>query len=497
MKMKIAFATATALGLLMSTAMAGDNNKTKIEQLGSDNDASVKQDGSNNIAGSRTTYNEYLKQDGNNNLLTITQTGNSNVVAGTGPANSGAFQTGNLNKLTIEQTSYGYNAYANGHRIDVIRQDSSSSATGNVGDTNTAKIVQKNTTDSIVGQGPSSGHKIGVIMQNHTVGAKNMLDIEQVGSYSGWYGGGQNNLINSVKQNGSGHQATIKQNGTGVVLSTSGNQQRGPANVVNVVDQQSNDNVANITQSGFRNYVEKVSQSGGSGNTATISLIGSHNGATITGWNQGPWGWSGVTAMGMFKADRGAALAGVATSSAIQIGTGNQISYTVDGGDSNQFGFYQYGTGNLATGITITGDANELGVNQAGDRNSLTLSAISGDENIIGLKQNGSDNVATINVSGNRNVGFNDFTGGPAGDLATSAGLTAGLLVQDGLGNSVSLTVTNGDNNVFASLQDGDTNVITATQSGSSNEAAVAQIGNGNAANVSQSGGGNSASIQQ
>lgn len=491
MKIKLTLATATAIGLMMGTAWAGDNNKSFSVQDGNSNALSVDQDGNNNVAGIRTNFSEYLKQDGDDNLMVIKQTGDNNKVARNGPSVSGAFQTGNLNKLTLSQTSFDYGHYTNGHVIDRIRQNSSDTATGN---TNDATITQRGTDATITGQGPSAGHYIGIIQQTHTLGDANSLTIDQAGAFSAWYGGnGQNNRIGTVTQNGSGNTATLNQDGTGPVLTTSGQQQRGPSNVIQSVDQQGSGHEAKVTQNGFQNYVGQVKQSD-LDNSAIISLTGDGNGATRQ---------TGHPIAGVLV--RGAGAAGALASSVVQGGgSNNQVNYTVLNGNDNQFGFKQNGNGNQALGILITGDRNQLGVNQNGDNNQLSLSTIDGNDNIIGLKQDGSSNVASLNVAGDRNVGFNDFTGGPAGALATSALLTPGLLEQSGTFNQVTLTVDNGFDNVFASLQDnsaspsaGAWNVIVATQTGSDNQAAVVQVGNNNTANLSQTGGMNDASISQ
>lgn len=492
MKSKLALSTATALGLLMGGALAGDNNKTVSVQDGNDNKLRVEQDGSNNVAGNRTThYNEYLKQAGDNNLMDIQQTGNSNQVARNGPGNSGAFQTGNLNKLTLTQTSFGYNQHGNGHQIDRIRQNSSDSATGNAGDTNVATITQKGTTATIIGQGPSAGHYIGVITQTHSTGAANSLEIEQAGAYSAHYGGGQNNRIGTVTQNGSDNSATLKQDGTGPVQTTSGQQQRGPSNVINTVDQQGSGHDARVTQNGFQNYVAKVEQSS-SDNSALISLTGSGNGATRGS------GHPGVGAL-----VNGASAAGAAASSVVQKGgSNNQVEYTVFNGDDNQFGFYQDGAGNLAVDIRITGDGNNLGVHQTGTDNWLELATIDGSDNVIGLKQDGIGNAAVVTVTGDRNVGNHSFGNSDfVAPLVLAHGLTAGLLEQYGNGNEVSLVV-DGTDNKFASLQGdrstkGNNNKITAKQDGTWHQAAVVQIGNSNVASMDQSGSGNSVSISQ
>lgn len=488
MKLKIALMTATAIGLSTGVALAGDNNKTYSVQTGSDNVLSVDQDGSNNVAGSRTNFNEYLKQAGNKNLMEINQTGNSNGVARTWASDSGAFQTGNLNKLTLSQTSFGYNQHGNGHIIEHIRQNSSNAATGNTGDTNTANIVQRGTADTITGQGPSAGHWINVIVQTHTTGAANSLDIEQAGAFSAWYGGGQNNRIDTVRQNGAGNTATISQNGTGPVLSTSGQQQRGPANVIQRVEQIGVGHDATVTQNGHQNYVEKVEQTS-SDNSAIISLTGDGNGATRNGGYPG-----GHPSVGLLFGAAG--VAGAAASSVVQGGgSGNQVQYTVSGGNDNQFGFYQLGDDNQATGISITGDDNHLGVYQSGNDNKLVLAEIGGNDNVVGLKQIGNDNTANLTINGDRNGGYNSFT-----SPIIPLGLTAGLLEQSGGNfNNVTLTVS-GSDNVFATKQIGSNNTITGTQDQSGllgNQVAVVQLGNSNTATFTQTGSGNAASISQ
>lgn len=486
MKFRLSLATATALGLLMGGALAGDNNKAFSIQDGADNTLSVTQNGGKNVAGQVGT-NAHLKQTGDANSMKVTQTGNNNRVATNWPSegNRGAHQAGNLNKLTLTQTSFGYDQHGNGHVIHTIRQTSSPTATGNTGDTNTATIIQRGAAvTGVVGQGPSAGHQITRVEQKHTGGAGNSLNITQDGAYSAHYGGGQNNQIGTVKQDGSDNTATISQNGTGPVQTTSGQQQRGPSNIIGTVQQIGDSHSASVRQNGFQNYITTVDQSV-SNNSAIISLTGDGNGATRG---------SGHPTVGVLLGAAG--IAGAAASSVVQGGGSyNQVQYTVSGGNDNQFGFRQNGDSNEAINIRITGNGNHLGVNQNGTANGLDLGRIDGDDNVIGLKQNGTENLAKVNVDGSSNVGFHDFTTG------NGLGLTAGLLEQSGSFNEVSLRVS-GSNNVFASLQSGllgsgDDNKITARQLGDWNEAAVKQLGDSNAATVTQGGSFNDANVSQ
>lgn len=494
MKLKITLATATAMGVLMGAAGAADNNSAYIDQSGSTNNALILQSGSGNHAGDNSAKNR-IQQTGDNNDLKITQSGSSARV-GTGgnfgSQNLGVDQLGDYNRLEILQTGSG--------SVNTVQQNSQGATAVPSGVVNEAIVKQLNgngstlvsridqtytgnaTTDAKnlvtidqnatgtgprVGGGGSTGDQSGGVFQT---GFANTIDIDQIGRYD---------RTNEVRQSGSENSFTVLQqysntggfNGNEFTLGT----QTGIANV------------ASLTHAGARNFTALVQQdnsAGGSvGNDAVVSLTGDSN------------GFGGLS--------RAAAAAGASSSSVVQLGDENDVSYIVTGND-NQYGFYQDGTLNKATNIVVNGSGNELGVYQEGTNNSLSLATISDDDNIIGLVQKGTDNVASISVSGGQNVGYDDFGSGPAGNLASTQGLTAGLLEQYGTFNQVSLTVSGGSNNVFASLQNNrdygassTQNVITATQTGSDNQAAVVQLGNNNVASLAQTGGANSVSVQQ
>jgi len=511
MKMKLAFATATALGLLMGNAMA-DSNKTASEQDGNDNSLLVRQDGKSNTAGNSLTTNNRLYQFGDNNSITVRQKGDSNNVGNDGSADwRGLHQTGvkpdwqplkrgDGNVIVIDQTSGAVTGTANGNKVASIRQ---SSGTGGSATTNSAIITQ-----DLGGAGDRAAHYVGRVVQEHTTGVANTLVVTQTGAHSRTAGGnaqsnriggyddnGYQDWFGGIKQKGSGNSLTVTQED----LAERRVATRGPGNVIFLLDQDGTTLSATVTQNGFQNYVKKIEQTG-SGNTATVSLTGTGNGAVLP---TGIWAMDNLPKVGVLSGAAGEAAAAYASSVVQKNGSGNAVSYEVLNADGNQFGFYQNGSGNQAVSISISGDANQLGVSQEGTNNTLALTNITGSENIIGLKQDGTSNLATINVFGDQNVGYSNFN---SSKIASGLGLTAGLLEQYGTSNEVTLTVNGGSGNVFASRQGalvssslpwGSNNKIDATQTGSDNEAAVLQAGSSNLALVSQNGSGNSVSISQ
>jgi hypothetical protein len=493
MKLKIALASATALGLVIGGAALADDNRTKIQQNGDFNEVTVSQDGTGNVAGldASSAPTAVLRQTGDHNTIDIDQVGDHNRVGGNHGPIFGAHQTGNHNTLTVEQsTGTGGNAGQQGSTLQAVRQTSANDATGA---TNTATVLQERP-----GTTGRTTHFISRILQNHTGGAENTVDITQIGARGGSQGGQvysgdtSGNKLLLADQNGSGNSIVVYQYRadsptTDTAILT------GPRNHIGSIVQVGDGHDAEVRQIGYQNHVAFVSQ-GGDGNSAYVSLTGTNNGATPSASN--------TSAVGAFTSGRGAEATGASASTVFQSGTGNGVNYTVSNGNNNQFGFYQVGTDNQAVGILITGNANELGVHQDGTGNKLELGTIAGSDNVVGLKQNGVSNVASINITHDRNVGYNDFGLGVAGDLAGQKGLTAGLLEQYGTGNQVTLTVS-GFDNVFASLQDNSLhpaatqNVIVANITGNDNQAAVVQQGNNNHTSLTQNGGSNNVSISQ
>ena len=496
MKIKLALATATALGLLTGGAIAGDDNITNTMQYGERNSLLVEQNGSNNMAGkgsqfgvpnnsgSRLYQGQYPSNPitGNDNTMEVRQNGDFNRVGVEESGNTnGAYigQLRNQNVLKINQTTAEGGTFAtNGNTVLRILQNSGTAAQvpNNANGTNILMLSQTN------GGSGFATHYLGQVGQTFSVrnARPNVVNVHQEGSQDAT-APRTGNRVNFLNQSGSDNYVDLLQRGSGIGG-------RGAFNVVHQIGQTGNGHEIDIKQEGANNHIHYVTQNGGNDNSAVLTLRGDENGAAIGGGR------------GAFTAGRGAAAAGLGAnyvSGVFQQGSDNAVEYAVFGGNANQFGFEQRGTGNRAIDILITGNGNELAVYQNGTSNALELSAIAGENNVIGLRQTGTDNVASLNVSGDRNVGYNPFTTGPAATLASAQGLAPGLLVQDGMSNRVALTVSLGNDNVFASLQDGDDNVIVATQSGAGNQAAVVQLGNGNVANMSQIGSTNSVSIKQ
>jgi Curlin associated repeat len=485
MKMKLAFATATALGLVMGAAYAGSNNKSYIDQIGQGNEAFISQTGDNNQAGVDTTK-QRIRQDGSYNLLTIDQQSNLSgftnqpdqrgAKAGTGP--NGIDQIGNRNELSITQ---------NAGTVAEVQQTSTGASSTHVGTTNKATIEQDKSDSNVISQvlqtflgagaqndvkinqsttaNGTTGNSVSKVSQT---GAGNSIDIKQRVQW---------NAIGEIKQDGIGNTFTVEQEhqfvgGTG-------------GNLVTLGDQKGNGNNASVSQFGAGNKVLLVRQNStgkSSGNSAVIELKGANN--------------------GLGGLDGAAGLAGAASSSVDQIGGGNAVEYHVLNGNDNQFGFYQSGDGNKAVGIYINGSRNQLGVNQIGYNNKLTLGTVTGSDNNLGLVQWGSDNTATVSISGDFN-GTGSFTGF-AQSVASAKNLKNGLIKQTGPGlsdgslNEASLIITNSNNNMFAYLQSGDKNKISGEiKGGNGNQVAVAQNGNSNIAVFTQTGGGNNLGITQ
>ncbi len=504
MKFKLLMATATAASVLMTVAAVADSNSSVLNQQGNSNVATVEQSGGTNsragvkvapLTGHPGWYTGELRQNGDHNTMTITQTGDNNTAGDAHLSHSdmdgGVHQTGDYNELTLGQDSRAAGGGTNGNIVHTVQQTSSAAIAG---PTNSAAIIQQR---SDTGPGSlAAQNEITRVLQTHTGGAANTLNITQTGEFSSWYSSfTQGNLISKVEQDGSGNTATIVQKGIGPDVVTSGTQRRGPANVLKILEQTGDLHMATLTQNGFKNYIGTVSQTGGNQNTVSIILTGEGNGGNSSAHVN-----NGRAAVGALT--NGALASGATASNATQIGSNNSVQYEVAGGNDNQFGFYQDGLGNKAESIYITGDRNQLGVYQEGDRNVLTLAQIDGSDNVVGLRQIGSDNTAALTITGassDRNGGAHSFTANPA----LSAGLTAGLIEQLGNWNSATLDVS-GSDNVFATKQDSGayagsqvTNSIVGTITGNSNQVAVKQIGVDNSITFTQNGGANNAYVTQ
>ncbi|MGR3270479.1 hypothetical protein [Thalassococcus profundi] len=386
---------------------------------------------------------------GDDNNAFLDQDGANNIASIT---QSGDRNDAGTTNQQVTQTGYGYNTLT-------IDQSGSDNAVG----------LGSNADSTLAGVTQTRGNNSGSLLTRRS----NEMSITQTS-------GG--NTVGSAVQVSSGqgrNDLTITQDGSG-------------SNVIRSVYQRQSSsvvNIATITQEGSGNTLARVSQSANEGgnynpNEITVTMSDTNNGAgTLNG---------------------AAVASGALSSTLIQGGSdtkANKITLVVSG-DQNQFGVSQYGNYNTVGTLTIGGSENEVGVYQEGSTNSLSLGTVSGTENNLGLRQVGSFNTADVDVMGSYNGVANGFGSNVAGDL----GLTAGLMVQFGDGNSIDLTVT-GANNVFASSQSstgtgaGTGNSINGTQDnslgGAGHQVAVLQTGMGNGTTFNQTGSGHVAAFSQ
>lgn len=524
----------TALTLSMSAAAHADDNKAFLEQIGSDNSASVDQSlGNTNQAGgqqgSSSASGNAMVQNGDDNSLDIVQSGDDNFIGvrrGQGGVNNGVTQTGDDNSATVTQSSVT-------NVVNVIEQTTSAGFFGfGAGAGNELSITQ-----SSVGSVPRTGTLSGdgnlltAVRQTSTGSVKNRVTVSQNVNVAVGNGYRRNQIGGSRGQNESAglimENSNLNQGNNGIVQVGSGNMadltQDGTHNFIQLVNQRGSSNQATATQNGANNMIATIDQDGGIlggfNNTANVSQSGTDNGRY------------GLT---LPNADS----VGATSSSVIQNGSENSVTYSAQG-DTNEFGFTQIGAFNTVGSVLVTGSGNQTAGNQVGAANTITIAPIVGDDNDVGVKQlgafnqatleltNGSDrnallvdqtdalNNASIFVEGDDNfasltqIGTNGFTLSMTGDAnnntslsgtfggnAASVGLTEGVFTQDGFGNSFNGDIA-GSNNLMAALQDGNFNTITASVTGDGNQSAVSQLGSSNTASYTQSGGTNNAGIMQ
>ncbi|MEX5562435.1 hypothetical protein SM764_03350 [Pseudophaeobacter sp. 1A16562] len=520
----------TALTLSMSVAAHADDNKAFLEQIGSDNSASVDQSlGNTNqaggVQGGSTAAGNAMLQDGNNNALNIVQSGDDNFIGVSRSGNgNGVTQTGNDNSATVTQSSVT-------NVVNVIEQ-TANSFFGSTGNELTITQSSVGSTPRDVG-GPLSGdgNLLTAVRQTSIGPVKNSVTVSQNVNVANTSRYTRNQIGgNQVQNENAGlifEDSNLNQGNNGIVQVGSGNManltQDGTRNFIQLVDQRGGSNQATATQNGAFNMIATIDQDGGLfggfNNSANVSQSGFGNGR------------DGLTLPN-------AGSVGATSSSVIQNGDDNSVTYSAQG-DSNEFGFTQIGTFNTVGSVLITGSGNQTAGYQAGVSNTITIAPIVGDDNDVGVRQvgafnqatleltNGSDrnallvdqtgafNDADIFVEGDDNfasltqIGTNGFTlsmsgdennnttlSGTFGGNAASVGLTEGVFTQDGLGNSFAGDIA-GSNNLMAALQDGNFNTITASVTGDGNQSAVSQMGNFNTASYTQSGGTNNAGIMQ
>jgi hypothetical protein len=514
--------------LCASAANAQDQqggNQAWLGQVGGTNIITIDQRGRDNAAGA-DNVNLLINQNGDNNRLEIGQTGFQNRVGATefGTNPRGVNQIGSWNFVEIVQDNL--NPPDGDNRANTVGAVTQRSALlfagGDEGGdgsraANAFLVIQRGTDAGGADAGPG-GHYIGRIIQVQQAlsGAANLANLTQTG-------GGQDagNSLGVFLQSGSGNALTMLQDG-----------QR---NVFSALVQAGIDNSMYAEQNGNSNQIEFGFQFG-VGNDMVFDVTGDGNvlqrflqnnqlqGAlaernmmevTIVGDANGVIG---------FTSDAAANI-GAAQSDLVQLGEGNTLRFTINGGDQNSFGFFQDGTGNdviAAIGPTksaqsqadvasVRSTLNEVAVFQNGTSNRVyqivigneNVAAIRqvGDENRIYVDQNGDGNTVRASVEANRSNVAGAFFRGAAALIAQGFGdaeFQPGRLTQSGNRNSINIDVLGGSSdNDFAANQNGDGHVINASISGQANQLAVVQSGIGNTSLSVQSGSGNSLGVRQ
>ncbi len=407
MRLKIALASATAMGLLIGAAYANNNNTLYLEQEGDGNTASVHQSsgGGNNDIG---TVGDPVTQDGNNNLFQF-----SNSPSGSGANNDiiKAEQEGDGNSLKITTWNV-----ANNNVVNNFQQ---------LGNNNTAAIGMNGSDDGVVGtvlidgddnhmyidQAPgSSGQTDNRVVSATILGNNNGLPTntngfnKRAGTYIKQRGAGnwvENSNIEGDDNTGpAGNSNTfrnvhrIEQTGlnngqlssTASTLGSDGNRiwvfQNGTSNNFSVLQgldasstgnsatlyQDGSDNMATATQFGDNNFLE-VDQDQ-DGNTATANVTGNDNGGGTLAGAAGTLASNNGLVSGLIKQD----------------GLDNQATLTVTNSNGNQFAFLQQGNTNVIVGTVDGAGSNSATMVQIGNMNTSNF-AQSGGGNMVSVSQ--------------------------------------------------------------------------------------------------------------
>lgn len=440
MKLKITLASATALGLLAGSALAGDDNKSYVSQQGDFNKALIEQDsGNDNQAGSATRNITQVGSTANiqaikNNELEITQSGNSNSVGL--DANTNTFGSSGIYQ---RQAYTGTSSYASSKNIIDIDQTSDGNRVGAVSQ-HTATHVGDN--KLVIVQRGLGNNTVGSVSQYRTQTTQNVVDIDQAG---------QNNTIARVEQYVTAYGGGAAEQANRFIVSMTGNN-NGNAQLGGAA-------AASGAQSST--LIQGSPANPARDNYANLTISGDNNQFGVS-----------------------------------QYGVTNTVGNLIISGDGNQVGTYQSGNRNTVSLAEVGGHGNDIGIRQVGDDN-LAGATVNGNDNRISAKQDGDNNNISALVTGNNN-GAGVFTDLAASALASGAGLFSGDLSQIGSNHNINLTISSSQNQ-FAFLQtNGSSNELTATISGgNSNQAVGVQNGSDNVATLTQAGGGNVAVFQQ
>jgi hypothetical protein len=353
MKLKLALASATALGLMAGAAWAGGNEA-------------------------------YTDQQGQNNTLTVwqDQTSGSDV----GSAGNLALQSGEHNTLVIDQDGVSQKVGAAGGDFEQN------------GFYNRADILQQN-----------SGNNLQTVLQEsasaegNTSNLRNRLFVNQLGT---------NGLIGNVHQNN-----TFPSNFTGGNVATITQEASADTNIVENVFQKGRTNTITITEGGgYRNVVGNAYQGQPAGNqypaehsSINVTLNGNYNGDVATIGAMHIDGWSNDAGDGNDISQVGGNAGTGNFVTANFTGTANRFGFVQYGGlinqitanvlgNWNQVGVKQTNASNTSL-VNITGDFNGVGITQGGantDAGNLVTVNINSSNNAVVATQYGGNNVASI-----------------------------------------------------------------------------------------------------
>lgn len=460
MKLHLAFASATALGLVMATGAFADENEAYLLQDGTGNSASVTQN-SNAIAGNQAgTSTDAVNQTGSNNVLVILQSGDDGEIGVRSDTeqyfNPDYPSSGGIPQFTITYQGVNQTSSGAGSNTATLTQNGNGSVIGDLQQTSSGKALGNSATATQTGDNTI----------NHIWQTQNSASVGNV-------------II--ATQDGSGNTIDrIDQRGTGT----------GSSNNSITVDISGNNN-GTVHLNGLSNFYSSRAWAAGATQSALIQNNYGLNGATL--W---PEVYGNVIDLDISGDNNQFGMT--------QKGTVNTTGTVTISGDNNTFGSYQAGNNNVIGTGGIAGNFNDVGIYQSGDANTATVDVLIGtsDNNGLTIAQVGNNNDANASITGDGN-GNASFSGVASTLVANSNGyLSGGVIFQGGtsgnFGNVADLTIV-GNNNAFAISSIGNQNQVTGVVDNSnSNSAAVLQVGNSNVASYSQAGAGsNSVAISQ
>ncbi|MCY0094035.1 beta strand repeat-containing protein [Hoeflea ulvae] len=527
----------------------GDNNQagkngpwTVLIQNGTFNDLDINQAGDGNKAGIR---NGGIDQHGPRNTLSISQPGNSNEVVTIGQFGRGS--SGFVsNQASISQRS-------NNNFVGNVAQDNNSAMTS-ANLLNQLSVIQRAGDDNTITEIDQDGGDNRLAIRQ--VGGNNEIGKAQQGAFNNVFNStrgrlsihqtGDDNVVTEAKQAGERNTAhltfTGDRNGNGgftplsngfagsVAGGFSSSLIQSGTNNSATLNMTGDDNQFGINQNGIDNSVGSLSFTGdgnelgvdqtgndnmlglsdifGDDNDIGVKQVGDSNTASV---NTNASGSSNSNAVHVDQTS--AALSAGNDAFVLLNGNSNVIDILQNGlneadvsanGNGNYVNIDQLGTStanvHIGTAGPNTSSDNDIFVKQDGD-NLANVETHAGNTNYLNVDQQGGsagqNQVSVFMWSSFSNRG--GFSG-DAGGVATTAGLTAGDIFQDGSLNTVELGV--GDvsyslDNQFAFNQNGTGNMIDGSINGNNNQAVIAQLGNGNNTTFTQTGNGNNLGVSQ